>query len=122
MKLTIKNIVISPNLRDGMNGNFVSLSVCFLYSRVVCVLVGNEERCLNVTAIRIFTLSIENFFVKFNVIVVDGIIEGNCDHLRYISGRQVTRDDGTIFRAKTVWQHTLAWVTWRSSIRIVIDI
>lgn len=46
-----------------------------------------EEGRLDVTTIWILAFAIENFLVQLDVVVVDGIIECDSDHHRYILGR-----------------------------------
>jgi hypothetical protein len=42
------------------------------------------HRRLDVASIRILSLSIEDFLVQVDVVVVYGIVEGDCDHHRNI--------------------------------------
>lgn len=46
------------------------------------VLVRNEERSLDVTAVRILTFAVEDLPVVFVVIQIHGSIEGQQDNLR----------------------------------------
>lgn len=75
------------NLRDRVYGNLVTFAVSFLNSGVVGIFVRNEVGCFDVTTIRILALSVEHFFVEFDVVVIDGIIEGDGDHLWYVFRR-----------------------------------
>lgn len=59
-------------------------------------------RRLDVASVRILPLAIEHFAVQVDVIVVDGIIEGDCDHLRHVFRRQVAGDRRPILRAEAV--------------------
>ena len=70
---------------DGMSSNFVTHSMDFLHSRVISILVRNKEGGLDVTAIGVLPLAVENLTVKVNVVVVDGIIKCDGHHLGYIS-------------------------------------
>lgn len=108
-------------LRDGVDSDFMTLAGGFLDSRVVGVFVGNKVGGLDVTAVGILA-ALEDFLVQFNVVVVDGIIEGNGDHHGNILGWQITGNGGTIFRAETIGQDTDSGVTGRSAIGIVFNV
>jgi len=92
--------------------------------------VGNEETGLNVTAIRIDSLLVKDLPVEVNVVVVDGVIEGDGDHLGDVlavgsSGSnlaEVSRDLSTVLGTETVREFANGGITWRCSIRIGIDI
>ena len=82
--------VLCPGLRpeglvivvgDGVRRNLVTKSVHVLDSRVVCVVVRHEEGALDVTAIRVSALLVEDLSVQVNVSDVDCVIEGEGDHL-----------------------------------------
>lgn len=62
--------------------DLVSFPVSFLNSGIVSVLVRYEEGGLDVAAIGVLPLSVEDLFVELDIVVVDGIIEGDGDHLR----------------------------------------
>jgi len=91
-------------VRDRVNGDFMTLSVDFLNSGVVAVLMGNEERGLNVASVGVFAATVKHGVVQFDVVVVDGIVEGDHDHLWHLFDVQVGRDSGSILRAETVGQ------------------
>lgn len=74
-------------LRDRVNGDLVSFPVHFLDSRVVGVLVRDEEAGLDFATVWVLAFSVEDLFVQSDIIVIDGIIERDSDHLRYILGR-----------------------------------
>lgn len=105
-----------------MYSDFVSLPVGFLNSWVVGVFVRNEVCRFDVATVGVFTFSVEDLFVQFDVVVVDSIIESDGDHLGDISGGQVSRDDGAIFGAEAVGQHTLWCVARWSPVRVVVDV
>lgn len=67
-----------------MYSNFMTLAMHFLHCGVVGVFVGYEERCFDVTAVGIFTFTVEYFLVQTNIVVVDGVIESYCNHLRNV--------------------------------------
>lgn len=97
------------NLRNRVNGDFMSPTMCIVNSGVVGVFMGNEilknenkvnlEGCssdcafaasyrrLDVTSVRILSFAVKHFPVQVNVVVIDGIIKSDCDHLRNIFSR-----------------------------------
>jgi hypothetical protein len=79
---------------------------------------GHEECGFDVAAVGILALSIEHLLVELNVVVVDGIVEGDGDHLRDVFGGQVAGRGRAVLRAEAVGQHTHRWITWRRTIRI----
>lgn len=70
-----------------MNGDFVSFSVHFLDSRVVGVLVRDEEGGLDFATVRVLAFPVEDLFIQADIVVVDGVIERDRDHLRYVLER-----------------------------------
>jgi hypothetical protein len=89
--------------------------------------VGDEEGGLNVASIGVSPLSVEDLVVKVNVVVVDGIIEGNCDHLwdsvtSIVARAKVSRNLRTIFGAEAVGQLADVLVAEWSPVRIVFNI
>ena len=78
----------------------------------------DKEGGLNVAAVGVLALAIEHVFVEVNVVVVDGIVEGDHDHLRHLLSLQFARDFRARFRAEAVGQQTDGRVTRRSPIRI----
>lgn len=105
-----------------MNGDLVTLSVHLLDRGIVGVLVRHEEGCLDITAVWIFALAVEDIFVQADVVVVDGVIEGDRDHLRYILGREVAGYRGTVLRAEAVGQGTHGGIARWSSIGIIVHV
>merc|ERR1719223_2384769 len=100
---------------------FMTSTVKLLNTRVIGIFVRNIERCLQRTSIGILAFTIEDPLEKINVVRVDGSIEGNSDHLRNLSRIDISRDPGTIRRTETVRELTLAKITVRSSIGILIN-
>lgn len=74
-------IVCKDNLRDGVYCDFMTLAVCLLYGGIISIFVGHEERGFDVTAVGVLALSVEDLLVELDVVVVDGVIEGDGDHL-----------------------------------------
>ena len=58
---------------------------------------------------------------EVNIVGVDGTIEGNGDHLRNLSGVNVSGDPGTIRGAETIRELTLAEVTVGGPIGVLVD-
>lgn len=105
-----------------MNGNLVTFPVHLLNGRVVGVFVGHEEGGLDVAAVGVLAVTVEDFFVQLDVVVVDGVIEGDGDHLRHIFGGQVARNGGSIFRTEAVWKDADRWVAGWRSVGVVVNI
>lgn len=105
-----------------MNSNFMSFTVCFLNGRIVTVFVWDKECRFDITTIWIFSLSIKDIFVQLNVVVVNGIIKGNCNHHGNIFGGQIPRNCSSIFGTEAIRQDTNCGITWGSAIWIVIDV
>ena len=90
----------------------------------------DEKGGFHVTAVRILPLLVEDFTIEVNVIVVDGIVEGDGDHLRNVlavgSGRpdfaQVTGHLGAVLGTEAVGELANGGITWWCPIRIRIDI
>lgn len=112
----------SKFLRDGVDGDFVALPVHLLDRGVVGVFVRHEERGLNVTAVRILALAVENLLIETDIVVVDGVVEGYRDHLRHVFGREVAGYRRTVLRAEAVRQDAHGWVAGWSSVRIIIHV
>lgn len=85
-----------------MDGNLMAFSMHFLNRRVVGVLMRHEEGCLDVAAVWILALAVKDLFIEANVVVVDGIVEGDCDHLRYILEWEIARYRGTVLRTEAI--------------------
>lgn len=105
-----------------MHSDFMTLSECFLDGGVVGVFVGNEVCSLDVATVWILTVSVEDFLVQFNVVVINSIIKSDGDHHWNILDWQVSGNGGTIFRTETIRQDTSLQVAWWSSVWIVFSI
>lgn len=99
-------------LRNWMNCNFMTFAVCLLNGWIVCVFVWYKVSGFNVTAIWIFTFSIEDFFVKLNVVIIDGIVECNRNHHWHIFWGQSTGNSGSVLRAETIRQNANGRICW----------
>lgn len=105
-----------------MHSDFVTFPVRLLHGRIVGVFVRDEERGFDVASVRVPALAVEYFLVKFDVVVVDGVVEGDRDHLRDLFGRQVVGYPCTVFGTETVRQNAHGRVARWSAVRIVVVI
>lgn len=105
-----------------MHSDLMTFSESFLNSGVVGVFVGNEVGGFDVATVWILTVSIEDLFVQFNVVVIDGIVERDRDHHRNFLDWQISGDGGTVFRAEAIRQDASLQVTWWGSVWIVFSI
>jgi hypothetical protein len=87
-----------------MDSNLVSLSVRFLHGGIIGIFVRDEEGGLDVTTVGIFAISVEDVLIQLHVIVVDGVIERDGDHLRDVLCWKISRDRSAILGAETVRQ------------------
>lgn len=110
------------SLRDGVNGDLVPFPVHLLHGRVVGVLVRDEEGRLDVATVRILSLPVEDLFVEADVVVVDGVIERDGDHLRHVLGGQVAGDRGAVLGAEAVGEHAHGRVAGRRPVRVVVHV
>jgi len=109
-------------LRDRVHGDLMALPVHFLDRGVVGIFVRHEESGLNIAAVRVLALRVKNLLVKTDVVVVDGIVEGYRNHLRYIFAREVTGDRRTVLRAEAIGQDAYSGIARWSSIWVIIHI
>jgi hypothetical protein len=100
----------------------VALAVHLLHRRVVGVLVGNEVGGFDVAPVGVLTLAVEDLLVELDVVVVDGVIEGDRDHLRDVFGGEVPGDGGAVLRAEAIGEDADGGVARRGAVRIVVDI
>ena len=100
----------------------MALAVDFLDGRVVGVFVRNEESGLDVASVRILALAVEHVLVEFDVVVVDGVVEGDHDHLRHLFRFQFARHFRSRFRTEAIRQQADGRIASRSSVRIRIQI
>lgn len=105
-----------------MDRDLVSFPVRFLYRRIIRVFVRYEKRGFDVAPVRISALAVEYLFVQFDVVVVDGVVESDRDHLRHFFVRQVVGYSGTVFGTETVGQNAHGRVAGRRAIRVVVVI
>lgn len=80
-----------------MNSDLVPFPVRLLDGRVIGVLVRHKVRRFDIATIRVFAFTIEYFFVEFDIVIIDGVVESDGNHLRNIFSLQVSRNRGTVF-------------------------
>merc|ERR1712183_267700 len=78
-----------------------------------------KECGLNVATIGILQLSIEQLIEDFHIVVVDGIVKRQHYHLGNIFSRQTSWYFTTTYRAETLRQPALFWVTIIGPVRII---
>ena len=96
---------------------------------VVAVLVRHKEGGLDVTSVGVLSLLVEDLLVKVDVVVVDGIIKGDGDHLGNIvtvgsGGSNSAKTAGnlsSVLRAETIGQFADVGVASWSAVGIGID-
>ncbi len=126
------NRTISPELfiivvGDGVSSNLVAQPVDVLNSRVVAVLVRHKESSLDGAAVGIPPLPPEDIIVQINIVLVDGIVKGDGDHLGNsvaleAAGTQAAGNLGTILGAEAVGQLADILVTCGGTVRVLVNI
>lgn len=112
----------NENSRDGVNGDLMTLAMGLLDCGVVAVLVGHEERGLDVAAVRVLAFAVEHLLVQLYVVVVDGIVKSDRDHLGDVSRWKVPGDCSSVLRTETVREDAYSWVAWRCAIWIIVNV
>ena len=112
---------------DGVGSDLVTQSVHVLYRRVVGVVVRHEECTFDITSVGIPPLLVEDFTVQVNVSNIDGVVEGECDHLRDSVTPVVLRAEiaghlSSILRAEAVRKLAESFITRRSSVWIILTV
>lgn len=82
----------------------------------------HKECGFDVATVGVLAFTVEDFFVETDIVVVDSIVESDCDHLGYVCGFEASGNVGTIFRTETVGKVADGWVTWRCAVGIAVDI
>ena len=106
----------------GEDGDLVTFPVKFLNSGIVGVSVGHEECSFDGATVGVDSLFIEEFLVQINIVRVNGPIESNCDHLRYLVWINISRDSCSIWGTETVRQETGSGITFWGTIGILTKI
>ncbi len=107
----------------------MSKVVHVLDGRVVAVLVRHKESSLDVTSIGVLALFVKDLLIKVDVVVVDGIVEGDGDHLGNVvtvgsSGSNSAKTAGnlsSVLRAETVGKFADVCVASGSAVRIGVN-
>ena len=112
---------------NGVRGDLVTEPVHLLDCRVVGVLVGHEERGLDVAAVGVPPLLVEDLPVQVNVVVVDGVVKGDGDHLRdpvapLVLGAQVAGHLRAALGAEAVGQLADVLVAGRGPVGVGVDV
>lgn len=61
----------------------------------------------------------KDLIIKVDIVVVDGIIECECDHLRHDARFELARNLGAVMRTEAIRKNTLGRITRWSSVRIL---
>ena len=90
---------------------------------VVGVLMRDVESSLDVATVGILPLLVEDLGIEVNVVVIDGVVEGDGDHLGHpVAGSTIrtetTRNLGTIVATVTVGEDADSQITFRCSVGI----
>merc|ERR550534_1223206 len=111
---------------DRVGSDLVTHPVHVLNCRVVCVLVGDEEGGIYVAAIGVPPSS-EDLIIEVDVVVVDGVVKSDCNHLRdplavVVIWAEVAGHLRAILGAEAVRQLANLLVTGRRAVGIVVNI
>ena len=108
---------------DRVNGDLVTLVPQLLHHRVVGVLVRHVERPVNRTPVGVLVVGGEQLvLVQRPVLVVDGVVEGDDDHLRHLLRVHAARDEGSVRAAKAIGQGAVAVVARWGRVWIVLGV
>lgn len=105
-----------------MYSNLVSLTMSLMHGWIVGIFVRDKVGRFDVAAVRIFPFAVEDLCIEVDIVVVDGVIEGDSDHLWHVTSGQVSGDHGAVLRAETVRQNALRGVAVWGSVRVIVDI
>jgi len=105
-----------------MDGDLVTFPMHLLDCGIVGVLMRHKEGRFDVTTIWILAFAVKDIFIEADVVVVDGVVESDRDHLGNIFEREITGYRGTVLRTETVGQNTHCGIARWSSIGIIVHI
>ena len=108
------------DLRDRVDSYLMSVVPQLLRVPVIRVLVRQKERPANRTAVPIRPVLHENLLIDFPVLIVDGIIEGQDDHLRRLIRSQVAGNAGRVHGAEAVRQGAIGEIASAGSVWILL--
>ncbi len=126
--LTPESLIVVVS--DGVGSNLMTVLVHVLDRGVVGVLVGYKEGGLNLAAIGVLPLPVEDLLIEVNVVVVDGVIKGDGDHLGDVLAvgpggpdlAESSRHLGAVLRAEAVGELADAGVAGGSAVGIGVDV
>ena len=112
---------------DGVSSDLVSEAVHVRDGGVVGVVVGHEECALNITSVGIPPLFVEDFTVQVNISNVDGVVEGEGDHLGHsvapvILGAEISGNLRAVLGAETVGEFAESFITGRGSVGVGVTV
>lgn len=111
------------HIRHGVHSNFVSIIPKLLHVLIVGIRMRYIERAANGASIGIASVRRKQHLgEKLPVVVIDGVVKGQQNHLWYIVCHEITRDLSAILGAEAMGQLTFAWITYSGCIRIVLYI
>lgn len=109
-------------VRDRVDGDLVAVVPQLLHVAVVGVLVRQEEGALDGTAVRVRAVRGEDFRVDLPVLVVDGVVQRDDDHLRRLVHLDVAGDSRAVGAAEAVGQRAVGQVTPLGRVRVVLRV
>lgn len=114
-------------MSNGVSCDLVSEPVRLLDCRVVAVFVGNKEGCFDIAVVGILSASVEDLLVQVDVVVVDGVVESDRDHLRNVVAflvvrTEISRNTSSVFGAEAVRQFADGVVAQRRPIGIGVGV
>ena len=114
-------------MSDGVSSDLVSEAVHVRDGGVVGVVVRHEECALNITSVGIPPLFVEDFTVQVNISNVDGVVEGECDHLGdsvtpVVLRAEVARHLRAVLGAEAVRKLAQSFITWRGAVGITLTV
>ena len=107
-------------LRDGVSRHLVTLAVHLLDGRVVGILMRDEEGSLDHTSVGVVAAFFEDFIVEIDVVVVDGVVESDGNHLRNCVWLELSRDLSSVNRAEAVGKNALRLIARRCAVGIFV--
>lgn len=82
----------------------------------------DTNRGLYVASVRVLALAIEDFLIKIDVVVINGIVESNRNHHWDVLGRQISGHGCAILRAEAIRKNANGGIAGRRPVWIVVNI